>query len=290
MRLKVIPWIVGLLLCLLSVAGCRNEDAIDPQGNGYVEANHAYEENFGAPPQGDRGNAFARVAYLPLHETPEKLRALPVFLFTDEDQLRKILERLISGELLVQRDSALYNPFPGDLAMRLANQQGPVATISLTTHQAWAPGDLLAGSRALAETALQFATLERVIILLDGRPVPQMPAGGFSHDQELLVRVEPPALVMIAGVWEQGSDAPREILVEFDRPIKVKSFELSTGQGHPVAGEYFTSIFRMAVIVHPDDPGRYREGSMLRAEWEVVDELGRDNRGTTTLPLRRLDH
>ena len=290
MRPRSILTIVGVLLCLQALDGCKRDEAIDPQGRGFVEANHAYEENFGAPPQGKEGNAFARVAYLPLRSTPEKLRALPLFLFNDQDQLHQILERLISGELLMQSDSELYNPFPADLTMSLANSEGPVVTISLATGQAWAPGDLLAGSRALAETALQFAACEQVIILLDGNPVPQMPAGGFVHDQTALVRVEPPTLVLLAGVWEEGSDDPHELLVEFDRPIKVKSFKLYDQDGSPVVGEFFTSIFRMAVVVHPEAPGRYREGVVLRVEWDVVDELGRGRSGVSVLPLRRIDH
>jgi hypothetical protein len=282
--------VAGVLLCFQALAGCKRDEAIDPQGRGFVEANHAYQENFGAPPQGKEGNAFARVAYLPLRSTPEKLRAVPLFLFSDQDQLRQILDRLISGELLMQRDSELYNPFPADLIMSVANPEGPAVTISLATGDAWAAGDQLAGCRALAETVLQFAAREKVIILLDNTPVPQMPAGGFVHDQEALVRVEPPALVLLAGVWEQGSETPHELLVEFDRPIKVKSFKLYDQDGNPVAGEYFTSIFRMAVVVHPENAGRYREGMVLRAEWDVVDELGRGRSGVSSLPLRRIDH
>ncbi len=290
MRPILILIIAGMLFCLLGLSACKREETLDPQGEGYVEANHAYEENFGAPPQGKVGKAFARVAYLPLHDLPEKLRALPLFLFTDQDQLRQILERLISGELLMQRASELYNPFPTNLAIHITNPEGPLVTLSLTTDQAWAPGDLLAGSRALAETALQFASVERVIILLNGAPVPQMPAEGFEHDQEALVRVEPPALVMMAGVWERGVESPVELLIEFDRPIKIKSFKLYDREGNPVKGEYFTSIFQMAVVVHPEDPGYYREGMLLRAEWEVADELGRGSSGTSNLPLRRIEH
>ncbi len=290
MRSTWILHLVGVLLCFQVLSGCKREETIDPQGTGYVEANHAYEENFGAPPQGKVGNAFARVAYLPLRNAPEKLRAMPLFLFTDRDQLRQILERLISGELLMQKSSDLYNPFPAGLKMTVANPEGPALSLSLATDQDWASDDMLAGSLALAETALQFSSVERVIILLDGAPVPQMPAGGFVHDQESLVRVEPPALVLMAGVWEQGKAAPVELLVDFDRPIKVKNFKLYDQAGNLVVGEYYTSIFQMTVVVHPEDPGRYREGTVLRAEWDVVDELGRGNSGISTLPLQRMEH
>ena len=287
---KLLPVVAGVIFCLLVLAGCKRDESIDPQGTGYVEANHAYRENFGDPPQGERGYAFARVAYLPLRSEPEKLRAIPVFLFTKQDQLRLILERMVSGKLLVGGKGALYNPFPDQLEMRVADGEGPTTSISLHTEQPWAPGDQLAGCRALAETALQFDGVEHVIILVNGSPDPQMPAAGFVHTQDILARVEDPSLVMIAGAWEEGEADPDEILVEFDRPVKVKKFQLFDQEGQIVDGDTFISVFRMAVVVHPRNPGRFHEGSLLRAEWEVVDELGRGNSGTSRLPLQRLDH
>lgn len=289
--LKCVKWLwplAGALLCLLVVGGCKRDEAIDPQGTGYVEANHAYQENFGNPPQAESGNAFARVVYLPLRSQPEKLRALPLFLLDQQDQLRRILQRLISGELLAQRDSPLYQPFPQGLAMELADVEGPDVTINLRTGEPWPPGDMLAGCRALAETALQFESVQRVIILVDGQPAPQMPASGFEHDQEILVRVLPPTVVMAAGVWEQGTAVPAELLVEFDRPIKIKNFQIYDRDGHAVDGNYFTSTFHMVVVIQPQVPVSFSAGDQVRVVWEVADELGRGNSGTSILPLRRL--
>ncbi len=79
-------------------------------------------------------------------------------------------------------------------------------------------------------------------------------------------------------------------MVEFDRPIKVNSFKLSDASGEMIEGEYFTSIFQMAVIVHPENPELYKKGVRMHAEWEVVDYLGRIGQGSRTLPLHRYDH
>jgi hypothetical protein len=291
MRSTIKVFLAAMLLCLPLLPGCqREEPAATPQISGFVDANPAYRNNFGTPPQGKEGRAFARVGYLPLQQEPEKLCALPLFLFTDQDQLEKILARLVSGELLLHRDSDLYNPFPSDLALSVTSADGPTVTLDLTTQQEWPAADLAAGSRALAETALQFNAVKQVIILLNGSPVTNMPAEGFVHEQELLVQVGPPKLILLSGVWEQGAEVLNEILVEFDRPIKMKNFKLSTADGSNVEGDYYTSIFQMAVVVHPIDPGRYHDGMQLQVDWEVADDLGRANRGTSTLPLRRIEH
>jgi hypothetical protein len=281
-----------MFVFLLSLTACQQEEppASATKTTGVVEATQAYLENFGTPPQGKSGQAFGRVGYLPLQKTPDKLRPLPLFLFSEKGQLRQILERLASGDLLLQRRSELYNPFPDDLEITVTSPEGPTTTISLTTQQSWANTDLTAAGQALAETTLQFAKVNRVIVLHNGAPLPQMPADGYLHEPQLLVKVEPPQLVLIAGVWENGSDALSEILVEFDRPIKVNNFDLYDEAGKAVDGDYFTSIFQMAVVVHPKEPSRYPEAALLRAEWDVVDDLGRSNRGTDTLPLRRIDH
>jgi hypothetical protein len=94
----------------------------------------------------------------------------------------------------------------------------------------------------------------------------------------------------MAGAWEKGQDEPEEVLVEFDRPVKVNSFELYHLDGQKVEGEYFKSIFQMAVVVHPKLPELFQEGTSLRAEWNVVDELGRANSGVDTMPLKKLIH
>ena len=292
--MRPIPSVLTLVMFVsfLSLTACQQEEPPAPatKNTGVVKSTQAYLENFGTPPQGKSGQAFARVGYLPLQETPDKLRPFPLFLFSEKEQLRQILERLVSGELLSLRRSEFYNPFPDDLEISITSPEGPTSTISLTTQQSWAITDQTAAGPALAETTLQFAKINRVIVLHNGAPLPHMPADGYLHEPQLLVKVEPPQLVLIAGVWENGSDALSEILVEFDRPIKVNKFDLYDETGKTVDGDYFTSIFQMAVVVHPKEPGRYQETALLRAEWDVVDDMGRSNLGSDTLPMRRIDH
>jgi hypothetical protein len=253
-------------------------------------ANHAYLENFGAPPQGKAGEAFARIGYLPLREPPQQVMAFPLFLFSEKDQLQQILNRLVSGELHLPEGFGLYNPFPAGLQLTTTSPENPVLTLSLLSKSSWSDTDKAAAGRALAESVFQFPQVEKVVIMLNGQPLAQMPADGYRHEPGALASVRPPQLVLMAGMWEQGGEFPRELLTEFDRPVKVKNFKLFMKSGEAVDGEYFTSIFQMAVVVLPKDPTLFQESTDLRAEWDVVDGLGRPNSGTTTLPLLRYEH
>jgi len=292
MRTSIFFLLLLLLCCLVGLSSCQKEEAVDPPANnGLVEANAAYLENFGTPPQGKEGHAYARVAYLPLQDSPHKLRPLPLFLFDDQDQLKQILDRLVSGELIMHRESDLFNPFPEDLKLTITSTGGPTVSLSISTVKRWSGIMLYTGVSALTETVLQFGAVDRVIILVNGEPVPQMPEEGFSHDQSMLVGVGQPRLMLLTGVWDkEDPDDPKELLAEFDRPIKVKKFDLYEEDGSIVEGNYYTSIFQMAAVVHPKHPDRYHEGTILRVDWDVVDELGRANQGSDTLPLKRLEH
>lgn len=278
----------GMLL-LLSLPGCKEQQTV-PADSGVVEANQAYLNNFGAAPHETVGRAFARVGYLPLQNNPEQVRALPLFLFGEQDQLRQILDRLTSGTLFLPPETELYNPFPSDLKVTVTSPENETVTLALTTAESWSADDLRAAVTALTETAVQFPDITRVRISLNGELLPRMPEGGFMHSPRHLLEVGPPTLIMVVGMWDKGAEALDEILVEFDRPVTVNSFQLYDKAGKKVDGEYFTSAFNMAVVVHPQDPGRYRDGTVLRAEWDVVDTLGRSNKGTSSVPLHRVEH
>jgi hypothetical protein len=160
----------------------------------------------------------------------------------------------------------------------------------LVTAQQWKDESLRAGMIALMETALQFDEVKFVKVTLNGEPLPWIPDTGYQKRLDAIIDVPPPNLILMAGAWEKGQDDPEEILVEFDRPVKVNSFELYHLDGQKVEGEYFKSIFQMAVVVHPKSPELFQEGTSLRAEWNVVDELGRENSGVDTMPLEKFIH
>jgi hypothetical protein len=260
-----------------------------PAITGSVEANSAYLYHFGKPPAVKAGKAFARVGYLPLREQHYKLGAVPLYLFDKNDQLPRLLDRLVSGDLTLPPDSPLYNPFPPDTQVRVAANPEKVLTLSLYFAET-ASYDPTPMTNALVETAAQLDDIERVIVLLNGRAVTGMPEAGFTSDRKRIIDVAPPALIMIAGIWDEGEAALEEIAVNFDRPITVNSFSLSHADGTKVLGDYFVSAFQMSVVVHPETPGIFQDGTVLQVQWEVVDALGRVGQGRQVLPLRRFVH
>lgn len=274
---------------LLFSLGCQPEE-IQKESTGIVEATSSYLESFGTPPQGKAGRAYAAVGYLPVKGVSDKLGPLPIFLFTEENQLEKVLNKLVSGDLITSQKQGYYNPFPADLELVVKLEEGKLLTIDLLTNEDWDRNDRQAGAMALKETSLQFSSVEKVNVMLNGSLVQGMPEDGFHKNSDLMIEVPPPILILMAGAWEEDENEPEEILVEFDRPVKVNSLELFHEDGRKVEGEYYKSIFQMAVVVHPKFPELFQEGTALRAKWNVTDELGRANSGIDTMPLKRLDH
>lgn len=278
-----------LILFLFFALGCQQEE-IQKESTGIVKATPSYLESFGVPPQGKAGRAYAAVGYLPVKDKPTKLGPLPIFLFTEENQSDKVLNKLVSGDLVTSQRQIYYNPFPRDLEIVIKSEEGNALTIDLLTKEDWYRDDQYAGTIALKETALQFSHVQKVKVMLNGSVVEGMPEVGFQKNSDLMIEVPPPILILMAGAWEKGQNEPEEILIQFDRPIKVEKFKLYHLDGQEVQGEYYKSIFQMAVVVHPESPSLFREGTILKAEWSIVDELGRKNSGVDTMQLIKYEH
>lgn len=274
---------------MLFTLGCQQEE-IQQESSGIVEATQAYEKSFGLPPQGKAGRAYAAVGYLPVKDKPDTFGPLPIFLFAEESQQEKVLSKLVSGDLVTSQNWIYYNPFPNDLEVTFNSKENGSLTIDLLTKEDWESNDLHAGAIAIIETSLQFNDVQSVKVLLNGVAVPGTSESGFQMNRDLIIEVPPPTLILMAGAWEKGEETPEEILVEFDRPVKVEEFKLYHIDGTEVQGEYYKSMFQMAVVIHPKSPNLFRESTSLRAEWSVVDELGRANSGIDTMQLIRYEH
>jgi hypothetical protein len=283
-------WLLGIVTALLLLTGCPDEQQTSDPESGYVSATEAYLTYFGKPPQGKEGRAFARVAYLPMTNDPGKIRALPIFLYDETDQVAKILQRLISDTLILPSDSNLHKPFPNDLQVTVSPVEDGTQTLHLETAQSWDKTSQELTARAFAETALQFVGTRRVRVTLNDKPLPAMPSEGYKHQPDMIDDVGLPQLVLMAGVWNAEDSAPAELLIEFDRPVRLNVFSLTDADGNKVEGDYYISIFQMAVVVHPEEPGRYQAGTPLHAVWDITDDLGRRSQGEKTLSLIRFTH
>ncbi len=276
----------GLFLSLVLLA-CQQETP--PSTAGIVEANQAYLAAFGDPPEVKAGKAYARVGYLPARDTPATVGAIPLYIHEEQEQLTRILNRLISDDLILPPGSSLFNPFPKDSQVRIVSHDGKVLSLAID-FSLQVSMDTRPMLIALAETALQYDDVAQVKILVNGEPATGMPEGGWVHDDRRIAEVAPPSLVLVAGIWDEGEEEPKEIMVNFDRPVTVNSFSLSHADGRKVAGDYFTSVFQMSVVVHPEEPGDFRDGTPLDVTWDVVDALGRAGSGERNEELKKFVH
>ncbi|MFK5927087.1 MAG: GerMN domain-containing protein [Desulfuromusa sp.] len=275
------------LIVVVFVAGCQQQPAA-PVGS--VEANPAYLKYFGDPPQVSKGVGYARVGFFPLLENPQKVRAVPLYLFSENKQLQQILQRVTGGEMIPFLNGQFYHPFSVEDQFRVNPVKDNVLTLEITSKREIRRADLAAIALSLTETALQFSEVKLVQVLVNGEPLPFMPKAGFSHSPEKISAVAPPALLVAAGVWEAGSEDPAELVVNFDRPVAIENIKLTDSSGKKIEGEYFRSVFDMAVVVHPADASLFHEGTKIHIDWDVTDKLGRSNKGSSFLALKRIDH
>jgi hypothetical protein len=284
---------IKIHLLLLAVAffgatACHKESSVAPQGT--VKANQAYLNHFGDPPVPEKGECFARVGFYPLKGSTGKVAAMPFFLFRQEDQLPLLLERLVGNEAGYLSRSQLFNPFPPGSSVRLVSQAGGTVGLDISLKESPSAESVAAMAASLTETATQFEGIEKVRIAINGASLSGMPEDGFAHDAGRVESPGLPTLLLVVGAWEKGAQDPEEILADFDRPIRIESFSLMDASGQKIRGDYFTSAFDMAVVIHPENPSVIRKGMTLRAEWRVVDRLGRKGEGAGNFTLGRHDH
>jgi hypothetical protein len=277
------------LAVLLAMTACREPGGEAPAGS--AKANDAYLAHFGEPPTPQQGTCYARVGYLPLAGEPERLRAVPLFIFREEGQLAHLLAALSSGEWDFPPHSRLRNPFPPGSTVRVTAREGDRVTIDLVVPGA-DPGSpaFQEMTAAVVETVLQFKEFNRVFINLAGVPLATMPAEGFRHDPGRIAPVGPPLPLMVGGNWEEGEEDPEEIFINFDRPVAIREIRLLDAAGREIPGEYFQTGFDMTVVLQPAAPHALREGIAIRAAWQVSDRLGRTGSGEQDFTLRRYEH
>jgi hypothetical protein len=281
------PTVMLIFLAVLLLAGCDRSapKAVPP---GATKANAAFLEHYGEPPLPAQGICYARVGYYPLVGEPGKVRPVPLFLFGEGDQLSRLLGRLLENDWEFPQESGLFNPFPHGSRVRVTEQADDSVTLDLLLPEKGGGEEVLGLMIApLVETALQFEELERVFITLAGVPLAE---DGFGHEPHRIVRPGPPLPLMVVGSWVEGEEEPEEILVNFDRPVEIHDLRLTDAAGREIKGDYYRAGFDMAVVVHPAEPGAFREGMRLSLAWRLEDRLGRAGSGEREFALQRYDH
>lgn len=285
-------WLLFLFLPLLLTAGCRKEQPPVPVTGGKVTATEVYLTHFGAAPTVEQGTAWAMVGYLPKADNPEQLVPLPLYLFSESNRMKLLIDRLLTVDSEATERIGASNPFPPGLMLNTLVQDGEQLNVDLLGGQELVDDSsrLRTIQAVLGHSLLQFPGVKRVRLSVNGASPPGFPEQGTVPDPAVVASAGEPKLIGVVGVWEPGSSQLQEVSVFFDRPLLVNLLEIREHGGEFIQGEQFRSVFDMAVVLLPKSPERLSEGQPLTVKYDVVDRLGRTSQGEKTLPLVRLEH
>lgn len=285
-------WMLFLCLPLLLSGGCRKEQVPAPITGGKVTATDAYLTHFGAAPTVQEGIAYAMVGYLPKADNPEQLVPLPLFLFSESNRMKMLIDRLLSVDSEATERIGATNPFPSGILLNTLIQDGDQLNVDLTG----AP-ELVKDSQrlqtiqaVLGHSLLQFPGVTRVRLSINGELPAGFAAEGVIPDPSVVASPGEPKLIGVVGVWEPGASQAQEVSIFFDRPLNVIQLEVREHGGAKVEGEQFRSVFDMAVVVLPKNPERLSEGQPMTIKYDVIDRIGRTAQGEKTLLLVRMEH
>lgn len=274
-----------LFLSLLPVLACTREEKAQEPLPGKVTATAVYEKFFGPPPAVREGEAFAVVGFLPLASGEGRVRPIPLFMIAAERRPDLLVSHLL-GLPASSLPPGVANPFPPGTHLVTYSRQGDTAIVDLSFPAG--PLRMQGIVSALGHSLVQFPEIRRVRVTADGTPLPGFSEEGYLPDPKDVLAPREPCPIGVAGTWEGGR--PEEVSVFFDRPVAVRSIRLTSERQGGLEGDYYRSVFDMAVVVHPADPEKITDGMPVTVEWQVADSLGRSGSGRETFRLRRIDH
>jgi len=253
---------------------------------GKVTATSAYEKYFGVAPSVDKGTAYAFVIYFPSSKEPGKVVPFPFFTF-DEGSIRKVaVERLLGG-----MDTGSYHgefiSFPVGSRLIAINDDNGTVTVNLSKEPGTSAEAGLA--RALALTLRQFKGVREIRLQVEGRDSP-LSALIKNADDSAVRQPSPPRLLGVTAMRDKGVGDIEEVNAFFDRPVDVKELVLLSRDGHQYDGDLYHSVFDMAAVLKPKDPGLFKERMPIKVRWKVVDKLGRQTEGDSVWLLEIKEH
>ena len=270
-----------VLLVLLAAHGGR---AAAATAGGSVTATPAYERIFGTPPTTAVGSCFAMLGYLPPAADPARVRPLPLFALNRDHLLKQVIGKLLTIDRGIAARAGMTVPFPVGTRLTSLSQQDGLVRIDLKLPPGGG-GDPWGMLRSLAHSAEQFPGGPRLLLSLNGKPVPGQPADGYRPSPATVVAPGPPQLLAARLGASESTPGPQELALVFDRPLRIEQLSLRAGDGREIAGERFLGVFDMAVVVHPAANFRLVVGEVLQVDWRAVDHRGRRAGKNQKLPI-----
>jgi germination protein M len=276
-------------IVLFSMISCKKQESPLPAKQARVSATKAYEQYFGPAPTTDKGSCYAFVIYFPSAKEPGKVVPFPFFTF-DEGSMKKVaVERLLGGmEVSAYKDEILQPFAPGARLLELAQADG-LWRVDLS-KDFLLPGSSRDGMlHALVMTLTQFEGVRGIRILAEGKdldyaPGPQLPAASSVLDPS------PPRILGVMAIKDKGTKNVEEVSVNFDRPVEITKLTMSDKLGKTFAGEVFHSVFDMAAVLKPKNPGAFTAQMPINVRWKAIDKRGRQGEGDNVWPLEIKEH
>jgi hypothetical protein len=295
-NLKSILALCSILVATMLLSACPGEEKEKTSktpawSQGNVRATGSYIEHFGEPPTVKEGTCYAQVGYYPLADAPGKLRPFPLFLFNPDKRLELVTEHLLHWGEGWDMGGVLLNPFPPGTQLVSVSREGDLVRVELSPEIAEVDNlQRQVVINVLGLTLVQFEGVSRVMVIAGGELLSDQAEKAFIPDASVVAGPGEPLVLAVTGTWEEGRKDPEEVSIFFDRPITVEEIDLMDERGNPLQGDYYRSVFDMAVVVHPADPAAVTEGMLLKVVWKVSDRLGRKGAGEKTFKLKRLEH
>ncbi len=280
---------VVVLLLGVTLAACRKKETPAPAAPTRVSATKAYEKHFGPAPTAAKGTCYAFVIYFPSAREVGKVVPFPFFTF-DEGSMEKVaVERLLAGMEVSAYRGEIAQPFaPGARLLALEQVDG-LKRVDLADGFLAPGADRDGMLHALVMTLTQFPEVHGVRLLQGGKDLdwargPQKPEGEWVREPG------PPRLLSVTAVKDKGAKEIEDVSAYFDRPVDIREFSMTDREGKAFAGETFHSVFDMAAVLKPKDPGLFKERMPIKVRWNVTDKLGRPAEGDSVWPLEVKEH
>jgi hypothetical protein len=296
MNFPEILLVAWLCLVLPSIACAETSPKSDDEhqrlssrpAEGTMFASDGYRAYFGEPPQPEQGTAYARVWFFPLRSEPHMLMPVPLFLFDNQEEYEKVVRQLLNLGRLMGPSSPFSLPFPTGMRLSQLTSGGGVVRVNLVNvGRPLDDNEMNVAAATLTETLVQYDEIDKLFLTFHNKPWPGMPLGGFVSDPSRIASPGPPRLLMAAGSWNEGEEDPYEVLINFDRPMEVRNIDIRLSDGRLLQGEFFHSLFKMSVVIHPEQPELLKVGTVLKVDWAVTDRKGRTGEGSQELILQR---
>ncbi len=279
-------------LALAPLAGCQENEQEARPAKVAVTASNAYETYFGAPPKVTGGQCYALVGFYPRADNPAKVTPIPHFVITEENQQQLLVEQLIKGGAVPGLENVFVNPFPPGTTLLSLTVNGATMNVDLSPEVLEQTDPILQKGllASIGHSVVQFEPVENLVVTAAGTPLPWMPGLNYVPLRASVIAPQKPRLLQAVVEEHAGAQGAHEILFFFDRPVEVGEFTLADASGEEISGEYYTSVFDMAVVLHPENPDRFTAGKRVQVAWQVTDRLGRAASGQQTLVLQHQEH